>query len=78
MKKTIIPVLMDTYGLVKFWDFDTRPVSSDAYWKKSLNWFIANDCYDRQQRYRTKQSMVIITSYLDFYILLLLPLMMMM
>ncbi|XP_061392947.1 uncharacterized protein LOC133328393 [Musca vetustissima] len=51
MKKTIIPVLMDTYGLVRFWDFDTRPVSSDTSWKKSINWFIANDCYDRRQRH---------------------------
>lgn len=49
MKKILIPSLIDTYGLIKFWDFDCGSPSAEI----SKN--ILNKCYPTTQCYQKRK-----------------------
>lgn len=53
MKKLIIPTLMDTYGLIKFWDFDAGPggVSQSARGRVDFS-MPADDSMPSERRYK--------------------------
>jgi len=61
MKKLIIPTLMDTYGLIKFWDFDTGApgsASQSAGGRVKFSLLPANDVMPGERRYRWKPRLL--------------------